>query len=146
MESEPSSSNIELREAKEQEFETIGSLMVDVYSNLKGFFDPEEQPKYFQMLQNVGELTKQSHTKLFVAIVKDQIAGAVIYFSDMSVYGSGGTATQIKNASGFRLLAVNPTFRGQGIGKFLINACIGQAKADGNQRMIIHTTEAMKVA
>ncbi len=146
MGSDNTTEKVIIREAKEHEFETIGSLMVAVYSNLDGFFDPEEQPKYYQMLQNVGELTKQPHTKLYVAVVKEQIAGAVIYFSDMSVYGSGGTATQIKNASGFRLLAVDSAFRGQGIGNIMINACINQAKADQNQQMIIHTTEAMKIA
>jgi GNAT superfamily N-acetyltransferase len=136
-----------IRNATPAEFSTIGKLMVQVYSQLEGFPKESEQPKYYRMLANVGELTKKPGTEILVASANDEtIAGAVVYFNDMKNYGSGGTATQEQNAAGFRLLAVADHARGQGIGKLLTKACIQKAKANGLHQLIIHTTNAMQTA
>lgn len=142
-----SSSEYTVRNALPEEFSTIGQLMVEVYSRLEGFPKRSEQPDYYEMLANIGEITKKPHTELLVAATSDgRIAGAVVYFSDMSSYGSGGTATSEKNASGFRLLAVDPEARGRGIGKLLTEACINKARKDKNEQLIIHSTKFMQVA
>lgn len=142
-----SSSEYTVRNALPEEFSTIGQLMVEVYSRLEGFPKRSEQPDYYEMLANIGEITKKPHTELLVAVTSDgRIAGAVVYFSDMSSYGSGGTATSEKNASGFRLLAVDPEARGRGIGKLLTEACINKARKDKNEQLIIHSTKFMQVA
>lgn len=136
-----------VRNAKPQEFEEIGKLMVQVYSHLEGFPKESDQPNYYKMLANVGELTKKPATELLVAVSpENNIAGAVVYFSDMQYYGSGGIATKEQNSSGFRLLAVSDTARGQGIGKLLTNECIRRAKDKELSQMIIHTTMAMQTA
>ena len=136
-----------VRNAKPTEFVETGKLMVQVYSQLEGFPKESEQPDYYKMLANVGELTNKPETELLVAVSPDgKIAGCVVYFSDMKHYGSGGTATMEQNAAGFRLLAVDPLYRGQGIGKLLTNECIRKAKDKKLNRMIIHTTMAMQTA
>lgn len=136
-----------VRNALPEEFHAIGGLMVDVYSQLEGFPKPSEQPNYYNMLANVGELTKRPGTEIIIAASPDnKIAGAVVFFSDMQYYGSGGTATQEKNSSGFRLLAVDLQNRGQGIGKILTMACIKRARENKSGQVIIHTTNAMKTA
>lgn len=136
-----------VRNAKPQEFLEIGKLMVQVYSQLEGFPKESEQPNYYKMLANVGELTKKPETELLVAVsAEDKIAGAVVYFSDMKYYGSGGTATKELNSSGFRLLAVSLLSRGKGIGKLLTNECIRKSKDKKLYQMIIHTTMAMQTA
>jgi GNAT superfamily N-acetyltransferase len=136
-----------VRAAAPDEFPVIGELMVNVYSQLEGFPTKNEQPKYYKMLANIGSLTENPKTKLLIAISSSgKIGGGVVYFSDMKYYGSGGTATSEKNASGFRLLAVDPATRGQGIGKLLTKACIQMAKDEKQKQIIIHTTKAMQVA
>ena len=136
-----------VRNAKPSEFEEIGKLMVQVYSKLEGFPKETEQPAYYKMLANIGELTKKPETELLVAVSPEgKIAGGIVYFSDMKFYGSGGTATKEQNASGFRLLAVAPSTRGQGIGKLLTNECIRKAKEKQHRQIVIHTTKAMQVA
>jgi ribosomal protein S18 acetylase RimI-like enzyme len=138
---------VEIRNALESEYSQIGQLMVRVYSQLDGFPKETEQPAYYAMLLNVGELTKKPGTELIIAIDKDnQILGAVVYFSDMKYYGSGGTATQEENSGGFRLLAVENSARGRGIGKSLTQACIQRAKCQNLKQVIIHTTKAMETA
>ena len=139
-------SNITIRDIKQSERTELGKLMVEVYSNLEGFPSPDEQPEYYQMLTRIGELADKPSTHVFVAQHDKRIVGGVVYFSDMAQYGSGGSATEQKNASGFRLLAVSKEARGLGVGKMLSEFCIKQTQQDGNQELIIHTTEAMKIA
>jgi len=136
-----------VRNAKPSEFEEIGKLMVNVYSQLEGFPKEDEQPNYYKMLANIGDLTAKPETELLVAVSTDnKIAGAVVYFSDMQYYGSGGIATQERNASGFRLLAVDFWARENGIGKILTQECIRKAKEKKQQQVIIHSTKAMQTA
>ncbi|HKC34519.1 MAG TPA: GNAT family N-acetyltransferase [Chitinophagaceae bacterium] len=136
-----------IRNARPSEFEEIGKLMTHVYSQLEGFPKESEQPAYYKMLSNIGDLTKRPETELLVAVPSDdRIAGAVVYFSDMKFYGSGGIATKEQNAAGFRLLAVDPLTRGQGIGKLLVNECIRKTKDKKLYQVIIHTTMAMQTA
>jgi len=136
-----------VRNANPSEFEAIGKLMVEVYSQLEGFPKPIDQPNYYKMLTNVGELTTKPETELLVSVsANGKPVGAVVYFGDMKYYGSGGAATSEKNAAGFRLLAVDPSARGLGIGKLLINECIRKAKDKNLSQVIIHSTKAMQIA
>ncbi|MBC5772457.1 GNAT family N-acetyltransferase [Pontibacter sp. KCTC 32443] len=136
-----------IRNAHPSEFAAIGKLMVQVYSQLEGFPKEEEQPAYYNLLYNIGEFTNKPDTELLVAVADDgKIVGAVVYFGDMQYYGSGGTATQEKDAAGFRLLAVDPSARGQGIGKLLTLECIKKAKDSNLSQVIIHSTKAMQTA
>lgn len=136
-----------VRKADASEFEETGQLLVQVYSQLDGFPTVKEMPDYYKMLANVGQLTKNPETELLVAVSPSgEIGGAVVYIGDMKYYGSGGTATQEKNASGFRLLGVNPSTRGQGVGKLLIDECMRKAKEKKKNQVIIHTTKSMQTA
>ena len=136
-----------VRDARPEEFQEVGVLMVKVYAQLEGFPSPDEQPNYYKMLADVGSLTKKPKTRLIIAVPSQgKIAGGVVYFGDMQYYGSGGTAKQEKNAGGFRLLAVDPMVRGRGIGKLLTEACIQIAKEEKQSQVIIHSTKAMEIA
>ncbi|MCO6357123.1 GNAT family N-acetyltransferase [Roseivirga pacifica] len=135
-----------IRPAKPTEFNLIGELLVEVFGNIPGFPTPETQPRYFDMLRNIGELTKRKHTQLLVCETAGTISGAVVYITHMSEYGSGGIAPKETDTAAFRLLAVSPQHKGQGIGKSLSQWCIATAKAAGFKQMIIHTTESMQVA
>ena len=138
---------LEIREIQPHEYKLLGQLMVDVYSRLGGFPSPDEQPDYYETLANIGRLTEQDNIQVLIALSsKGSLLGGVVYFSDMASYGSGGTATAEKNASGIRLLGVDPKFRGSGVGKTLAMACIQAARDHGNTQVILHTTQAMQVA
>ncbi|MCJ7467186.1 MAG: GNAT family N-acetyltransferase [Maribacter sp.] len=138
---------MKIRNAQDKEFESVGKLTVNVYSQLEGFPKESEQPDYYKMLLQVGKGIEKENTELLVAISDDaKVVGAVEYFSNLKNYGSGGTISEIKNASGFRLLAVDPQQRGKGIGKLLTKACIERAKKHGQHQLFIHSTESMKIA
>ena len=136
-----------IRDARPEEFERLGRLMVAVYSGLDGFPKPAEQPRYYELLAHIGRFTEKPATRLLVAVSADgALAGGVVYFGDMAEYGSGGAATTVKDASGIRLLGVDPTFRNAGAGKALTNACIALAREQGHSHVILHTTQAMRIA
>lgn len=136
-----------IREAFLDEYEEVGKLMVNVYSNLEGFPSQKEQPSYYNTLSNIGEFAGLPKVRLLVALdVLKKVSGAVVYFGDMKYYGSGGTATSEKNAAGFRLLAVDFNARGNNLGKKLTLACINFAKKEQQKQLIIHTTNTMQIA
>ena len=138
---------LEIRDIRSDEYHRLGQLMVEVYASLEGFPTPEEQPKYYEMLADIGRLSEQRATDVLVAVTADgALVGGVVYYADMVMYGAGGTATQERNASGIRLLGVDPKARGKGVGKALTQACLDRARESGNTQVILHTTLAMRVA
>ena len=138
---------VTIREATPEEFAEVGQLMVRVYAALEGFPGPQDQPAYYDLLANVGTLTQAPGTEILVARdTHDQLMGAVVFIGDMAHYGSGGKAPLEQDACGFRLLAVDPAARGQGVGRSLSQACIARARELGRAKVVIHSTRAMHVA
>ena len=140
-------SALEIRDARADEFAALGQLLVEVYSHLEGFPTPAEQPAYYAMLADIGRFTERPEARVLVARHAERgLVGGVVYFGDMAHYGSGGTATQAREASGIRLLGVSAAARGLGVGRALTEACIAAARARGHREVILHTTQAMPVA
>ncbi len=140
-------SNLIIKNADEKDYEVIGELMVKVYSNLDDFLDPNEHPGYYDLLRNVGELTKKPNTEIFAAYDQNgKVLGAVVFIDQMKNYASGGSAPFEKNAVGFRLLAVDQEARGKKVGKLLSRKCILRAKELEKGRVLIHSTKAMQTA
>ena len=136
-----------IRDIRRDEHDALGRLMVQVYSSLDGFPTPLEQPRYYELLANIGQFTERPAVRVLVAVAPDgALAGGVVYFGDMTHYGSGGIATTVSDASGIRLLAVDPRFRGSGVGKALTAECIRLARDTGHAHVILHTTAAMQTA
>lgn len=136
-----------IRDLRPQESEALGRLMIEVYSGLEGFPTPEEQPRYYELLAGIGDFTRIRDARVLVAVTAEgRLAGGIVYFGDMAEYGSGGTATTVRNASGIRLLGVDPAFRGAGAGRALTQACLQLARDRGHAQVILHTTQAMQVA
>lgn len=139
--------NLEIRGIRADEHAALGRLLVEVYSRLEGFPSPAEQPGYYAMLADIGAFTDTPAAKVLVAIAPELgLVGGVVYFGDMAEYGSGGTATQVADASGIRLLGVSEAARGRGAGKALTQACIDLARARGHAEVVLHTTQAMATA
>lgn len=139
--------NFVIRDLQVEESTALGQMMVEVYSRLEGFPSPEQQPDYYRMLSNIGDFSQRKDARVLVACSDSGLLlGGIVYFGDMAEYGSGGSATRVRDASGIRLLGVSPEARGQGVGKALACACIDAARAAGHREVVLHTTQAMKVA
>jgi len=57
-----------IQEATSNEFNKIGELMVNAYTQLDGFPPKIGQPNYYKMLLNIGSLTKKPIVKLLIAV------------------------------------------------------------------------------
>ena len=136
-----------IRDVRPEECAALGQLLVDVYARLEGFPSPQEQPRYYAMLADIGDFATKKDARVLVALDADgTLLGGVVYFGDMAQYGSGGTATSVTDAAGMRLLGVSPVARGKGVGRRLTEACIAAARVQGHARIVLHTTEAMRQA
>lgn len=139
--------DIEIGPARADEHAALGQLLVDVYARLPGFPGPQQQPAYYEMLAQVGRFAERPGVQILVARRADgPLAGGVVFFADMAQYGSGGTATQLRDAAGIRLLGVAPDCRGSGVGRELTLACLALARASGRAQVVLHTTRAMATA
>jgi GNAT superfamily N-acetyltransferase len=136
-----------IRDIQPHEHEPLGKLVVQAYSQLQGFPQQAEQPRYYAMLAQIGAFTLRRAARVLVAASDEgELWGGVVYFGDMSEYGSGGSATLETNASGIRLLGVAPHVQGRGVGRALSMYCINLAREKGHRCVVLHTTQPMRAA
>jgi GNAT superfamily N-acetyltransferase len=139
--------DLKIRDIERTQWSDLGRLMVGAYGRLEGFPTLAEQPHYYELLSNIGRFTEREGVRVLVAVGPDgALIGGIVYFGDMAQYGSGGTATMVRNASGIRLLGVDPRHQGAGVGKALAKACIQLAREAMHVEVILHTTRAMTTA
>ena len=134
---------IEIREARAEEHESLGRVMIAAYVTLDGFGDPAAHPEYFALMANIGRLAGEPGVTLCVAVEDGVLLGGVVYFADLAQYGAVVTEPE---TSAFRLLAVAPEARGRGIGKALALHCLERARASGHRQVILHTSPPMAIA
>jgi ribosomal protein S18 acetylase RimI-like enzyme len=60
--------------------------------------------------------------------------------------GDFGEVTRGGDEAAFRMLAVDPGARGQGVGEALVRTCLDRARAAGRARMVLSTGELMTAA
>src|ERR1700743_1136609 len=136
-----SPSRVTVRPVRAEEYDALGRLLVKAYAALPGMPQPNEQPDYYAMLANVAARAAKPALTVFVATGEaGALCGSVDFIDDMRQYGSGGPASDVTDAVGIRLLAVDDAFRGKGIGKALTQFCIAQARQLGKIKVVLHTT------
>lgn len=89
----------------------------------------------------LATLAKHEGATMIVAEQSGQIVGSVLFYPGTTpIYG-----TPSANAGWpeFRLLAVAPSARGQGVGQALVEECIRRARAMGAMTLGLHTEDLM---
>lgn len=138
---------IQIRRAYSAEYEPLGRMTASIYAKLDGMPDMAEQPGYYTMLLDVAQRASVPTTEILVAVSPDNtLLGGVTFVGDMKYYGSGGTAGTLKASSGLRFLVVKPDARQQGVGRALTHKCIQRAFGRQSTRIVLHTTQAMRIA
>jgi len=130
--------DIKIRDALPGEFDLIAGLLVDSYRQYQEFMPPPRWAWYIKDMMDVR--SRLADSQLIVAESNGKIAGTVTLFL------KGSTEHWPENWAGIRLLAVHPSFRGQGIGRALMDECVRRCKALGIKTIGLHTTDFMKVA
>jgi ribosomal protein S18 acetylase RimI-like enzyme len=120
-----------IRPVAPAEFERVGDLVVDAYAAL-GDLGP-----YETVLRDVADRARRA--EVAVAIVDGPVAGTVTYVGGPGAYAE----VDDPDAAGIRMLAVDPAFRGRGIGEALVGWCVSRAREDQRARVVLHTTDPM---
>jgi len=124
-----------VRAAGEADYDAIRHLTVAVYlgEGLAG-------PGYAASLADVED--RAAHTELLVADAGGRVVGAV------ALAANGGPYAELTGPgeAAFRMLVVDPQWRGRGVAAQLVQACLDRARAAGCHRMVISTDPRMRTA
>ena len=127
-----------IRLALPEEFEAVGELTVRAYRMGR----ETDLGNYEVTLRDVAARAAEC-TVLVALDDNDNVVGNVTY-----VPRSGTTMSEFSDpdTAGIRMLAVLPEAQGSGVGRALTESCLDRARADGRQRVILHSTKVMTTA
>ena len=142
---------ITIREAREDELDAAGALVVRAYA---GNGTPDgRHAQYAEYLDHVRDARGRSrHCPILVAVESGGDAGAdlggillgcVSYVPDAA---SPYAELEVDGEAGFRMLGVDPAAQGRGVGQALVEACISRARAAGRRGLAISTGPDMVAA
>lgn len=123
-----------IRNAREDELETVSALIVDAYAEYAAHMSPDAWSSFANDIANVGI---RRDADLLVAEEDGRILGSVTMFV-------GWRGAQ-EGSAGVRLLAVPPEHRGSGVGRALMETCIERAREADKHRLVLTTTQEMAV-
>jgi len=133
--------NILIRNARPDELDDISLLIKDTYQQYENFIPPERWKNYLADIMDVRGRLGQS--ELIVAELDHRLAGSVTLYLDGS---QSFPEAWPRGWAVVRLLAVHPEYRGQGIGRALMEECIRRCRQAKVAAIGLHTTEAMDIA
>lgn len=124
-----------VRDAQPADFEAIRHLTVSVYVG-----DGFAGPGYVDTLADVEG--RAASTELIVAEGNGQVVGAV------ALAGYGGPYAELAGPGEavFRMLVVDPAWRGRGVATALVEECLRRARTSGHSGMVICTEPGMHAA
>jgi ribosomal protein S18 acetylase RimI-like enzyme len=130
--------DVVVREARPAEYARVGELTIAAYKTLER--DHLEDGYAEQILDVAG---RAASALVLVAVDDDgSLLGACTFVADPSspwMEWTGPDETEL------RLLAVDASARGRGVGQALVEACIERTRALGRP-MLLHTTQFMDAA
>lgn len=125
-----------IREARDDELDTVAALLVDAYAEYAARMSPDAWASFAQQIGNVRGRTLEAD--LIVAERQGRLVGSVTLFSHHRGVSSG--------TIGVRLLAVPPAQRGTGVGRALMEYAIDLARREGQERVVLTTSQDMESA
>ncbi len=126
---------VEIREVRPEEYAALGAVSVAAYLTV----GEDGHDGYLDFVRDVA--TRARTCPIFVAVDDaGTVLGGVTY-----VPGPGTPYSELEGEgeAGFRMLAVDPSAQGRGVGRALVDACIGRARADGRERLVLLTRPLM---
>jgi ribosomal protein S18 acetylase RimI-like enzyme len=130
---------VEIRVAREPEYEQLGHLVEDAW-RADGLFSPETE-FYGAVLRDVA--ARAAVATVLVAVGDDgEPVGCITLVAD------GGPMSDIAGPgeAEIRMLGVAPAARGRGVGTALTSECLRRARAAGCGRVVLSTRAEMAAA
>lgn len=131
-----SGDDLSIREARDDELDSVASLLVDAYAEYAARMSPDAWASFAQEIGNVRGRTLEAD--VIVAERQGRLVGSVTLFSHHRGVASGTV--------GVRLLAVPPDERGTGVGRALMDYAIERARSEGQERVVLTVSQEMESA
>ncbi len=129
--------DVQVRPVGPDEYELAGRIVVRAYESLPG---NHMTGGYAEVLADVGR--RAGEAEVLVA-VGPELLGCVTFVPDSS---SPWAELLGPGEAGVRMLAVDPSAQGRGVGRALLSACIERARQLGRAALFLHSTPWMEVA
>jgi ribosomal protein S18 acetylase RimI-like enzyme len=120
-----------IRRAEPREYDTVGELTLRAYV-ADGLSSVESD--YVHTLQDAA--TRGEKAELWVAVDAHERLLACVTFTPP---GSPYREISREGEGEFRMLAVDPSARGRGLGEALVRWCVGRSRELGDRRMVLCT-------
>ena len=135
-----SPTGVEVRDAGGSDLPAVRRVLLAAYQEYATALPPAVFGRY---LAEILEVEERSGTgRLLVAEHGGRVVGTVTYYDDAAAEGLGWPA----GLAGLRALGVEPSARGLGIGRALVEACRHLALAAGAPVLCLHTAGFMTAA
>ena len=127
---------VSVEPARPEDFARIAELTVGVYVD-GGLASAGYAP---ELADVAGRATRSE------LLVARDAAGRVVGSVALVLDGDFGNVTESDDEAALRMLVVDPTAQGHGIGELLVTSCLDRARAAGKRRMVLSTDPRMTVA
>jgi GNAT superfamily N-acetyltransferase len=128
---------VEVRQVRPAEYQAAGDIVVAAYRALPG---AHLSNGYAEQLADVGR--RALAAEVLVA-VDDRLLGCVTFVPD----ATSPWAEMLKDdEAAVRMLGVDPTVQGRGVGGALLGACVDRARRLGRAAVFLHSTPWMEAA
>ena len=128
---------MEVRQVRPAECETAGAIVVAAYRALPG---AHLSQGYAELLADVGRRAVEAEV---LVAVDDRLLGCVTFVPDAT---SPWAEMLEDDEAAVRMLGVDPTVQGRGVGRALVGACVDRARRLGRGAVFLHSTPWMEAA
>jgi len=132
---------MEIREARPEEYEEAGDVLARAYEE---FGDMEDRGwrEHLELVRNVAG--RVGRTVVLVAVEDGRVVGSSTIELD-DVIGDDDRET-MRGVAGIRMVGVDPSRHGRGIGRALIEEVLARCRAAGKHTLILRTMPPMVAA
>lgn len=133
---------IEVRAVRESEFAVAGEATAKAYREFVRPGDPGLEA-YIARIADIG--ARVGDAAVLVALADGVIAGSATLEIDSRVTPTSAEPLAVDEAH-LRMLGVSPEYRGRGVARRLVTACIELARDRGKRRLTLDTAPVMVAA
>ena len=132
---------MEIREVRPHEQDEAGRVTADAYRE----FAPPGDEGWVRYLEDIEDVAgRASRVPVLVAVEDGRILGSATLELEEPL--GDDDVVLPEDAASLRMLGVDPSVRGRGVGRALVEACVELARAGGKRYMLLRTTPRMVTA